>query len=187
MNNREQNDESLSAGEFPAFVRHETQLVWARYSVMVIAHSVILAFIVGVDTSNINLLPFGVACIGVVLAYLWWAITTFGWSLAHEWVERWGTTISPVKTPYQHWAPHHSLWGHDFIWWSAHIIIWVFVLAYTALGIWLSMNIWPYAGWGLYTGVGLLFIFPMALTLLVLFFKRSGLAGVWRKFVAGLS
>ena len=121
------------------YIHTEAQLVWNRFNAMMVAHSIILGALgtkIGDATNQIYVL-IG-SCIGILLTYLWWALTSLGWSLQQAWIKSTNSSTSDPNTAlqvYDSWKKQrlHHMWRHDTIWWCAHAVIWVFLFIYLAI------------------------------------------------------
>jgi len=138
----------------------EAQLIWSRYSIMVVAHSLFVGFITrGSETSEVAFF----ACIGgAIVAYIWWALTSYGWDLSHKF-GRAAKSSSPdpkedIWNIYEKWRSNwpNEFMGFDVIWWSAHVIVWVFITGYAGLAAWSASQAWS----GVHALLGFGFVYP---------------------------
>ena len=120
-----------------AFV--QGQLVWSRYNAMIVAHAVLIGFLgqaaVSDSSAPNTIVVFG-CVIGVLLALIWWRITSVGWSLMHAWlgaVPQEEGIVTPEMI-YEKWANRFIFPRfQDSIWWCAHAVIAVFFVGYLLL------------------------------------------------------
>ena len=152
------------------FARSDAQLVWARFSAILVAQAVLLALLgvllqsdTGPDRTSVTL---AVAVGGILLTWLWWVLTSTGWSLSWWWLAK--ADVVPPPTPdgaFASWRGEPLLRRlglfnprSDPIWITSHLIIWLFLLGYGVLIGWHTSDLfqdWPA---GLHVASGLLAI-----------------------------
>ena len=115
------------------FATKEAQLIWNRYGCMVVANSILLGFIGQLAIQKCYGGPLRIcACgVGLLIAFLWLFITSYGWSLSQYILEN---TSSDELKVYDSWR--NSVWKKwpiGPIWFFAHLVILVFCSAYLFL------------------------------------------------------
>jgi len=112
-------------------------LVWTRYEAFLVANSIVLGFIGQLVSDGAAESPVVrlVACVfGLLLTALWWWITSAGWSLMHSWLSVMPDDELPPENGYKNWKDKCRVQGNqDPIWWAAHLVIWIFYVAYVLL------------------------------------------------------
>jgi hypothetical protein len=128
------------------FATKEAQLVWNRYGCMIVANAIFLGFIGQLATkeSNVNSLEIYACGMGLIIALVWLFLTSYGWSLSAYAFSKSGT---PEQKVYQQWKEKvRSRHKRDPMWWFAHVLIFLFCIAYILLTFQLSKcRNWPVA------------------------------------------
>ena len=84
-----------------AMANTDTQLVWARYNAMLVAESILLAFVglsLQAQHGKPSWLSLGAVIAAVILAWLWWLLTIAGWNASHWWYSMAGRPTPPSPT-----------------------------------------------------------------------------------------
>ena len=117
---------------------NEKNLVWTRFNALLVANAVWLSFVtLWAVSSNgkSSITPIqGLiwSSAGLVLAYVWWLLTSYGWSLLHAYLDEIPNQIEHAV--YKRWRSR--VWKNrvqDPIWWCTHIVIILFYWSYVLL------------------------------------------------------
>lgn len=127
-------EEEYSMNELREIAYIQAQLIWSRYNAMIVAHSILIGFLAASPPGSNAIAILG-CIIGLLLALIWWRMTSVGWSFMHALLKR--TPQDDTATPekiYDEWTK--KFWFprcQDSIWWGAHAVIAIFFAGYLVL------------------------------------------------------
>lgn len=115
--------------------QRDAQLVWMRYHYMMIANSILLAFIGQLATKdNVKGLLGVSACLfGLFISLLWLFLTSYGWSCSNELFQ---ASEGDVLKAYRGWKK--NVWSCKVpgpSWCFSHAVIVLFCIGWVSLGI----------------------------------------------------